>query len=49
MAVGSVMAAYAYAASKASLLFKSSRVAKALNVTAGSIMVGSGILLATKS
>ena len=49
MAVGSVMAAYAYAASKASLLFKSSRAAKTLNVTAGSIMVGSGVLLATKA
>jgi len=49
MAVGSVMAAYAYAASKASLLFKSSRAANTLNVTAGSIMVGSGVLLATKA
>ncbi|MDR7091914.1 MULTISPECIES: LysE family translocator [Cellvibrio] len=49
MAVGSVMAAYAYAASKASLLFKSSRAAKTLNVAAGSIMVGSGVLLATKA
>ncbi|MCE3252303.1 MAG: hypothetical protein K0Q67_1313 [Cellvibrio sp.] len=49
IAVGSVMAAYAYAASKASLLFKSARAAKTLNVAAGSIMVGSGVLLATKA
>jgi threonine/homoserine/homoserine lactone efflux protein len=49
MAVGSVMAAYAYAASKAGLLFKSSRTAKTLNVAAGGIMVGSGVLLATKA
>src|SRR5688572_18130356 len=49
IAVGSVMAAYAYAASKASHLFKSSRAAKTLNVAAGSIMVGSGVLLATKA
>lgn len=48
VAVGGIMALYAYAASKASLLFKSSRAAKTLNVTAGSIMVGSGVLLATK-
>lgn len=49
IAVGGVMAAYAYAASKASRLFKSSRAAKTLNVAAGSIMVGSGVLLATKA
>ncbi|MDF3012010.1 MAG: hypothetical protein K0Q78_214 [Cellvibrio sp.] len=49
IAVGSVMTAYVYAASKASLLFKSARAAKTLNVAAGSIMVGSGVLLATKA
>lgn len=49
IAVGGVMATYAYAASKASRLFKSSRTAKKLNVAAGSIMVGSGVLLATKA
>jgi len=49
MAVGSVMVAYACAASKASRMFKSSRAAKTLNVAAGSIMVGSGVLLATKA
>lgn len=50
IAVGGVMAAYAYAASKAADLFKnSSRAAEALNVTAGSIMVGSGFLLASKA
>lgn len=49
IAVGSVMAAYAYAASKANLIFKSSNATKTLNLTAGSIMIGSGVLLATKS
>jgi threonine/homoserine/homoserine lactone efflux protein len=49
IAVGGVMAVYAYAASKASRIFKSSRAVKTLNVTAGSIMVGSGVLLATKA
>ncbi len=49
IAVGGVMAAYAYASSKASLLFKSTKAAKTLNVAAGSIMVGSGVLIATKA
>lgn len=49
MAVGGVMVVYAYAASKASRLFASSKAATTLNVTAGSIMVGSGVLLATKA
>lgn len=49
IAVGSVMAVYAYAASKASRIFKSSRATKTLNIAAGSIMVGSGVLLATKA
>lgn len=49
IAVGSVMAAYAYAASRASSLFKSSRAAKTINVAAGSIMISSGVLLATKA
>jgi threonine/homoserine/homoserine lactone efflux protein len=49
MAVGSVMAAYAYTASKASLLFKSSRAAKTLIVAAVSFWAGCGVLLATKA
>lgn len=49
LAVGGVMAMYAYAASRASRIFKSSRAAKKLNVAAGTIMVGSGVLLATKA
>lgn len=49
LAVGGVMAMYAYAASRASRIFKSSRAAKTLNVAAGTIMVGSGVLLATKA
>lgn len=49
IAVGSVMAGYAYSASKAGDLFKSKRANKAMNVTAGSIMIGSGVLLAIKT
>ena len=49
VAVGSVYAGYAYAASKASRLFKSSRANKTLSIAAGSIMVGSGVLIATKT
>lgn len=49
LAMGGVMAMYAYAASRASRIFKSSRAAKTLNVAAGTIMVGSGVLLATKA
>ncbi len=47
VAVGSVMTVYAYTASKVSKIFKNSKATKALNVSAGSIMVGSGLLLAT--
>jgi len=49
LAVGGVMSVYAYAASKASRIFKNSGAAKTLNVAAGTIMVGSGVLLATKA
>ena len=48
VAVGSVMVGYAYTASKASQVFKSSKASKTLKITAGSIMVGSGVLIATK-
>ncbi|WP_097461353.1 LysE family translocator [Mangrovitalea sediminis] len=49
IAVGSVMAAYAYAASKAGRLFNSSGSTKALNVTSGSILIGCGVFLVTKA
>lgn len=49
LAVGGIMTGYAYASSKASRLFKSARAHRALNLTAGGIMLGSGALLATKS
>ncbi|HSC67891.1 MAG TPA: LysE family translocator [Cellvibrio sp.] len=49
IAVGGVMAAYAYTASKARQLFSNVAAARALNITAGGIMLGSGTLLAIKS
>ncbi len=49
IAVGGVMAAYAYAASKARKLFNNTKATRALNVTAGGIMLGSGTLLAIKN
>lgn len=49
IAVGGVMAAYAYTASKARQLFNNNRATRALNVTAGGIMLGSGTLLAIKN
>lgn len=49
IAVGSVMAGYAYSASKARHLFKSQKTNRILNISAGSIMVASGVLIATKT
>ena len=49
MAVGGVMAGYAYAASKASCFFKRPKAARNLNVAAGTILVSSGVLLATNA
>lgn len=49
LAVGGVMSMYAYAASKAGKIFKNARAAKTLNVAAGTIMIGSGVLLATRT
>jgi len=49
VAVGFVMAGYAYTASKASGFFKNSDASKKLNVAAGSIMIGSGALLGVRS
>ncbi|MES2826403.1 MAG: LysE family translocator [Pseudomonadota bacterium] len=49
VAVGSVMAGYAYTASKASKVFNSQRANKTLNLSAGWVMLGCGVLLAIKS
>ncbi|MES2675796.1 MAG: LysE family translocator [Pseudomonadota bacterium] len=49
VAVGSVMAGYAYTASKASKFFNSQSANKALNLSAGWVMVGCGVLLAVKT
>ncbi|GGY83503.1 lysine transporter LysE [Cellvibrio zantedeschiae] len=49
LAVGSVMAAYAYTASKASTIFKNAKTNTTLNITAGSVILGSGVLIATKT
>lgn len=48
IAVGGVMAAYAYAANKARTLLNNTKANRALNITAGGIMLGSGTLLAIK-
>lgn len=48
IAVGGVMAAYAYAASRARKLFTNTKANRALNITAGGIMLGSGTLLAIR-
>lgn len=49
VAVGGVMAVYAYTACKARKLFQNTKATRTLNVTAGSIMLGSGTLLAIKN
>ena len=49
IAVGGVKLGYAYMADKARLLFKSSRVKKVMNITAGSVMIGTGIFLVVKT
>jgi threonine/homoserine/homoserine lactone efflux protein len=46
IAVVGVMVAYAYLATKASQLFHSTKANKILNVTAGGVMLGCGLLLA---
>lgn len=49
IAVGGVMAAYAYTANKARQLFNNVGTIRTLNITAGGIMLGSGTLLAIKN
>ena len=49
LAVLSVMLSYAFLASKASTLFKSTKLEKRINMTSGSLMIGAGTLLATKA
>lgn len=49
IAVGGVKLAYAYMADKARLLFKSSRAKKGINIIAGTVMIGTTILLLAKT
>jgi threonine/homoserine/homoserine lactone efflux protein len=49
IAVGSVMIAYAFAASKTSSFFDNRKANRALNMTAGSIMISGGVIVATKA
>ena len=49
IAVGGVKLGYAYMADKARLLFQSSRAKKIINITAGSVMIGTAILLLAKT
>ncbi len=49
MAVGGVKLVYAYMADKTRLLFKNSRAKKAMNMTAGSVMLGTGVFLLVKT
>lgn len=45
IAVGGAKLCYAYMADKTRLLFKNSRAKKGMNITAGSVMIGTGIFL----
>ena len=49
LSVGGVMAAYAYTANKARKLLGNVAATRALNITAGGMMFGSGALLAVKN
>lgn len=49
IAVGGVKLGYAYMADKARLLFESSRAKKGMNITAGSVMIGTGVFLVAKT
>lgn len=49
IAVGGAKVGYAYMAHKARFLFKSARAKKAMNITAGSVMIGTGIFLVAKT
>ena len=48
-AVGSVKLSYAYMADKSRLLFKNARTKKIINFTAGSVMIGTGIIIMAKT
>ncbi len=49
VAVGGPKLAYAYMADRAGLIFKSARANKGINIAAGSIMIGVGVLLVLKA
>ena len=49
IAVGGVKLGYAFMANKARFLFQSSRAKKGMNRTAGSVMIGTGIVLVAKT
>lgn len=49
VAVGGPKLAYAYMANRAGLIFKSARVNKGINIAAGSIIIGVGVLLMLKT
>ena len=49
MAIGGAKLGYAYLGDKARLLFTSSRAKRGMNLTAGMVMIGTGIFLAVKT
>jgi threonine/homoserine/homoserine lactone efflux protein len=49
LAVGGAKLGYAYLANKSSLLFQSAQAKKAINLTAGSVMIGTGLFLLVKT
>lgn len=49
VAVGGVKLGYAYLADRARFLFKSSRARRAMNVTAGSVMIVTGVFILAKT
>lgn len=49
LVLGSVMLFYAYTASRARELFKSPNAQKKMNKTAGTVMIGTGVLLLSKA
>ncbi|RKZ53834.1 MAG: hypothetical protein DRR16_07870 [Candidatus Parabeggiatoa sp. nov. 3] len=48
LAVGGTKLGYAYMANKSRLLFESSRAKKGINMTAGAVMIGTGLFLIAK-
>jgi len=47
--VGGVLVTYAYLASRTRKLFKNKATERAMNVTAGSILIGTGTLIAVRT